>query len=109
MEMQQRRVRIPKKGAIRYFAENCGTGLQTRRGEVVRVASTNAALRREYVGIIAPPAFVRAPHVLLRIDVRFTSWVPLERLYARRKDVDRIVVDATRMTSAARLGVEENW
>jgi len=74
--------RIPKIGVVRFWVDYSGHSV--KRGVVERVAKTNAALRRRYTGIIAPPDFIRAPHVLLR-DGRWTHWMPVDEFFCRRK------------------------
>jgi len=94
--------RVPKKGAVRYWTESGGDHLDVRRGTVVRIAKTNAALRREYKGIIAPPPLLREPHALLRTEWGREVWRPVQELLLHRKEAEKIVIDAMSMMAHAR-------
>ena len=94
--------RVPKKGAVRFWTESGGNHLDVRRGTVIRIAKTNAALRRQYTGIIAPPPLLREPHALLCTEWKREVWVPVQELLLRKKEAEKIVIDAMSMMAAAR-------
>ena len=90
--------RIPKKGVVRFWVSSDGA----HRGVVVRLAKTNAPLRRGYTGMFAPSKLIREPHVLLRTEWKREVWVPLQELMLRKKEADKIVYDGMCMMAHAR-------
>jgi hypothetical protein len=93
--------RIPPKGAVRFWAASYGTGLETKKGIVVRVAKTNIPVRRSYIGAILPPKFARAPHALMKDACGTVAWVCIQALSPKQSEIDRIVDSATRMFAHA--------